>query len=124
MVNQKDDHKGLGLWSRFLRYLFANILLALRAPGALSCGKQQPISGTAFPPRFEHHRCALRGGPERRSFPENAEKPSCMRAPECPFYSGDRFLAGFPNNFAQEAWFAADHVLPFEWMFETWGAPA
>jgi hypothetical protein len=52
VVNQKDDHKGLGLRPRFLRYLFANIILALRAPGSLSCGKQQPISGTAIPPRF------------------------------------------------------------------------
>ena len=40
MVNQKDDHKGLGLCSRFIRYLFANIFLALRAHGGLSCGKE------------------------------------------------------------------------------------
>jgi hypothetical protein len=38
VVNQKDDHKGLGLCSRFLRYLFANIFLALRAHGGFSCG--------------------------------------------------------------------------------------
>jgi hypothetical protein len=35
VVNQKDDHKGLGLRPRFLRYLFAKILVALRAPGGL-----------------------------------------------------------------------------------------
>jgi hypothetical protein len=45
-----------------------------------------------------------------------------MRARECPLYSGDRFLAGFPNHFAQETWFAVDRVLPFEWMFEMLGA--
>jgi hypothetical protein len=33
-----------------------------------------------------------------------------MRARECPFYSGDRFLAGFPNDFAQETWFDGDRV--------------
>jgi hypothetical protein len=30
------------------------------------------------------------------------------------------FFAGFPNNFAQETWFAGDRVLPFGWMIEMW----
>jgi ligand-binding SRPBCC domain-containing protein len=39
VVYQKYDHKRLRLHSRFIRYLFASIFLALRAAGAISCGK-------------------------------------------------------------------------------------
>jgi hypothetical protein len=30
------------------------------------------------------------------------------------------FFAGFPGNFAQEAWYAGDRWLPFGWMIEMW----
>jgi hypothetical protein len=49
---------------------------------------------------------------------------SAREPPECPFYSGDRFLAGFPINFAQETWFAGDRVFSFGWMFDMWVAPS
>jgi hypothetical protein len=29
-------------------------------------------------------------------------------------------IAGFPGNFAQPTWSAADRVLPFGWMLEMW----
>src|ERR1700691_4712870 len=52
VVNHKDDHNGLGLRSRFLRYLFAKILLAFRAPGGVSCGKRDRPQYTALPVRL------------------------------------------------------------------------